>query len=67
MESIGCSWAVCYDIDGRYYDDGKTKTVIAAVLRYPFDAERFIDEFLPKENKDRFYIKRLSSCEGEFA
>ena len=42
-------------------------TVIAAVLRYPFDAERFIDEFLPKENKDRFYIKRLSSCEGEFA
>ena len=56
MENIGCCWAVCYDIDGKYYDDGKTRTAIAA-----------IDTFLPQENKDRFYIKRLSQCEGEFA
>lgn len=40
---------------------------IAAILRYPLDAQRFIDTFLPQENKDRFYIKRLSQCEGEFA
>ena len=67
MENIGCCWAVCYDIDGKYYDDGKTRTAIAAILRYPLDAQRFIDTFLPQENKDHFYIKRLSQCEGEFA
>ena len=26
-----CSWAVCYDIDGKYYDDKKTRTTITAL------------------------------------
>lgn len=66
MENTFCNWAVCYDIDGKHYDDGKTRTAIAAILRYPFDAERFIETFLPERNRDRFYVKRLSRCEGEF-
>lgn len=67
MKNIGCSWAVCYDIDGKYYDDGKPRTQISAILPYPFEAERLIESFLPQENKGRFYIKRLSQCEVEFA
>lgn len=67
MKETFCNWAICYDIAGKHYDDGQTRTVIAAILRYPMDAERFIATFLPVENRDRFYIKPLSRCEVEFA
>lgn len=66
MENTFCNWAVCYDIDGRFYDDRKPRTAIAAILRYPLDAQRFIAEFVPEETRSRFYVKHLSNCMGEF-
>ena len=55
----GCSWAVCYDIDGKYCDDKKAGTVTVAMFRYPYLAEEFIEKCLPSENRHRFYIKHV--------
>lgn len=52
-------WAVCYDIDGKNYDDGKTRVITVAAFHDPFAAQDFIDKCLPTENHDRFYIKNL--------
>lgn len=50
-----CTWAVCYDIDGKHQDDGRTKTRVVAVFRFPFEAQDFIEKCLPKNG--RFYVK----------
>ena len=54
-----CSWAVCYDIDGKFFDDKKAHTNTVAVFRYPHLAEEFIEKYLPSENRHRFYIKHI--------
>ena len=65
MENTFCNWAVCYDIDGSNYDDRQTRTAIAAIFRYPNDAENFIERCTPQETRGRFYLKRLASCMTE--
>ena len=64
MENILCNWAVCFDIAGSNYDDHQTRTAIAAIFRYPHDAENFIVKCTPQEIRSRFYIKRLSRVEA---
>lgn len=66
MNKLNCFWAVCYDVDGKHFDDGKKKTSITALFAYPFQAEEFIEKILPPETKDRFYIKHVSECEVSF-
>ena len=58
-----CTWAVCYDIDGKYQDDGKTRTCVVAVFRFPFEAQDFIEKCLPQNG--RFYVKNCVEQEGE--
>ena len=64
MENTLCNWAVCYDIGGENYDDHKTRTAIAAIFRYPHDAEHFIEKCTPQETRSRFYVKGLSRVEA---
>lgn len=64
MENTLCNRAVCYDIGGENYDDHKTRTAIAAIFRYPHDAEHFIEKCTPQETRSRFYVKRLSRVEA---
>jgi len=59
MKDTLCNWAVCYDIDGSNYDDHQPRTAIAAIFRYPHDAESFIARCTPAETRSRFYVKRL--------
>lgn len=54
-----CTWAVCYRIDEKTQDDGKEKEQITALFSYPFQAEDFIERCLPKENRDRFYVRHI--------
>lgn len=58
-----CTWAVAYKIDGKNYDDGKTKISITAVFCSPINAEDFINNCLPEETKDRFFIIDLDELE----
>lgn len=51
-----CVWAVCFDIDGKLYDDQKPRIGVSALFKYPEHAERFISEVLPAESRNRFYI-----------
>ena len=64
MENILSNCAVCFDIDGSNYDDHQTRTAIAAIFRYPHDAENFIVKCTPQEIRSRFYIKRLRRVEA---
>lgn len=50
-----CTWAVCYDVDAKHFDDRENKTFVVAVFRDPFEAQDFIDKCLPQNG--RFYIK----------
>lgn len=61
-----CTWAVAYKIDKNTQDDRKTKVTVTAVFSSPDNAEDFINNCLPKETKDRFFIigiDELESCE----
>ncbi len=61
-----CTWAVAYKIDKNTQDDRKTKVNVTAVFSNPDNAEDFINNCLPKETKDRFFIidiDELESCE----
>lgn len=61
-----CTWAVAYKIDKSTQDDRKTKVTVTAVFSDPDNAEDFINNCLPKETKDRFFIidiDELESCE----
>lgn len=61
-----CHWAVAYKIDKSTQDDRKTKVIITATFSHPDNAEDFINNCLPKETKDRFFIidiDELESCE----
>lgn len=65
MKNFGCMWAVCYDVDGKHFDDGKNKTSITALFSYPFQAEEFIEKVLPAETKGRFYVKNIQELDTE--
>ena len=56
-----CPWAVAYKIDKSTQDDRKTKVIITAVFSNPDNAEDFINNCLPKETKDRFFIIDIDS------
>lgn len=47
---------VAFTIPGNTQDDKKDKTQIIAGFIYPFQAQDFINNCLPAENKNRFYI-----------
>lgn len=59
-------WAVAFKIDGKNYDDGKTRVSTVAVFKTPINAEDFIDKCMPAENAERFFIinvDELEKCE----
>lgn len=57
------AWAVCHTIDhtapGCQQDDHRDKVRTVAIFNYPCNAEDFIKNCLPAENRDKFYIIRL--------
>lgn len=55
-----CRWAVCYDIDGKEYDDRNPRTSTAATFSDPYSAEDFINKCLPAETRSNFYIVRIN-------
>nr|DAN23015.1 MAG TPA_asm: hypothetical protein [Bacteriophage sp.] len=59
-----CHWAVAYKIDKNTQDDRKTKVIITATFSHPDNAEDFINNCLPKNTKDRFFIIRLADLEN---
>ena len=59
-----CPWAVAYKIDKSTQDDRKTKVIITATFSHPDNAEDFINNCLPKNTKDRFFIIRLADLEN---
>ena len=52
----GCRWAAAYDVDGKYQDDGESKTEVSAVFRFPHLAEEFIAKCMPGETRSRFRV-----------
>ena len=61
-----CKWAVAYKIDKETQDDRKTKITVIAMFSTPSNAEDFINNCLPKETKDKFFIieiYELESCD----
>ena len=58
-----CKWAVAYKIDKSTQDDRKTKITVAATFSYPINAEDFVNNCLPKETKDRFFIINIDELE----
>lgn len=58
-----CKWAVAYKIDKKTQDDRKTKITVAATFGYPINAEDFINNCLPEETKDRFFIINIDELE----
>lgn len=60
-----CKWAVAFTVDGKFYDDGKERTSVTAVFRYPCNAEDFIAKCVPAENRDRFFVVNVDELEKE--
>ena len=61
-----CKWAVAYKIDKETQDDRKTKITVVAMFSAPSNAESFINNCLPEETKERFFIidiDELESCD----
>ena len=58
------AWAVCHTIDhtapGCQQDDHRDKVRTVAIFADPFNAEDFIKNCLPAENRENFYIVRLN-------
>ena len=68
MEKIfnDCKWAVAYKIDKETQDDRKTKITVISLFNTPINAEDFINNCLPEETKDSFfiiYIDELEKCD----
>ena len=58
-----CKWAVAYKIDKKTHDDRKTKITVIAVFRTPINAEEFINNCLPDDTKERFFIIDIDELE----
>ena len=64
--SNNCKWAAAYKIDKNTQDDRKTKIRVVAMFNTPVNAEDFINNCLPQETKQRFFIidiDELESCD----
>lgn len=59
-----CKWAVAHKIDKKTQDDKKTKIRVVAMFNTPINAEDFINNCLPKETKDRFFIIDIDELEN---
>ena len=53
---FNCKWAVAHKIDKGTQDDRKTKVRVVAMFSTPCNAEDFINNCLPKETKEIFFI-----------
>lgn len=58
-----CKWAVAYKIDKETQDDRKTKIRVVAMFNTPSNAEDFINNCLPEETKERFFIIDIDELE----
>lgn len=58
-----CGWAVAHKIDKDTQDDRKTKIRVVAVFSNPGNAEDFINNCLPVETKERFFIIGIDELE----
>ena len=66
MNKINLTWAVCFKIDGKNYDDKKARISTVALFNTPQNAEDFIDKCMPAETKERFFIiltDELEKCD----
>lgn len=66
MKITECKWIVAFKIDGKNYDDKKTKVSTVAAFASPVNAEDFIEKCMPAETNDRFfiiYLDELEQCE----
>ena len=59
-----CKWAVAHKIGKETQDDRKTKINVAATFSYPINAEDFINNCLPAETKERFFIINIDELEA---
>lgn len=59
-----CKWAVAYKIDKNTQDDRKTKVTVTALFGAPINAEDFINNCLPEETKERFFIINIDELEA---
>ena len=59
-----CKWAVAYKIDKNTQDDRKTKIRVVAMFSTPINAEDFINNCLPKDTKERFFIINIDELES---
>ena len=61
-----CKWAVAHKIDKETQDDRKTKIRVVATFSTPCNAEDFINNCLPDDTKERFFIidiDELAKCD----
>lgn len=61
---IDCKWAVAHKIDKETQDDRKTKITVIALFNAPINAEDFINNCLPEESKERFFIINIDELEA---
>ena len=59
-----CKWAVASKIDKNTQDDRKTKVTVTALFSTPCNAEDFINNCLPAETKERFFIINIDELEA---
>ena len=58
-----CKWAVAYKIGKETQDDRKTKIRVVSMFSTPSNAEDFINNCLPEETKERFFIIDIDELE----
>lgn len=61
-----CKCAVAFIIDGKNYDDGKSRASVTAIFDYPAMAEKFIKKCLPDDARNKFFmidVDDLNDCE----
>lgn len=59
-----CKWAVAHKIDKNTQDDRKTKITVVAMFNTPVNAEDFINNCLPQDTKERFFIIDIDELEA---
>lgn len=59
-----CKWAVAHKIDKETQDDRKTKIRVVAMFNIPVSAEDFINNCLPQDTKERFFIIDIDELEA---
>ena len=62
--SNDCKWAVAYKIDKNTQDDRETKIRVTGLFDTPVNAEDFVNNCLPKETKNRWFIIDIDGMES---